>query len=342
MIEKEVVDANKTAESDSDVMDKILDEAGMTEGQEDPSSSKDGAEETKDQDTGVDQSKKANLDKDTEAESGPEAKLAKIKEILGDDEKAIDAYIKSKGYHTDPAWQKLLAKSKMGVVDEETQKQLDDFKKVTSSREYIETKMKSEGYKQEAIDAELLKRGFQVESKGQDDVELVIKSLGIDPKGMDDNTRATISDVAKVVDVILKDRLGKALPERIKPLEETITSINREKNASKIQSQMKSIVETEGVLDYAKDIIPAIADWLEKNPDAQQEDVFNYFLQLNHSLGIERLKTGKKRADNQDVKNSLRKVTKQMPASGATKPKRSDYADDDSYMDAILDAHGAQ
>lgn len=331
---KEKLDANKEAQDDSAVMDAILDE------HEASSASKEDAEGTKGQDTGVDQSKKANLDKETETESGPEEKLAKIKEILGDDEKAIDAYIKSKGYHTDPAWQKLLAKSKTPAIDEETQKSLDEFKKVTSSREYIETKMKSEGYKQEAVDAELVRRGFQVESKGQDDVELVIKSLGIDPEGMDDNIKATISDVAKVIDVILKDRLGKVLPERFKPLEDTLTNMGRKENASKITSQMKNIVKDENVLDYDKDISPAIADWLEKNPEAVQEDVFDYFLELNHSLSIERLKTGKKRADNQDVKNNLRKINKPMTTLGANKPKRSDFADDDSYMDAILDAQG--
>src|SRR3990167_8011594 len=35
-----------------------------------------------------------------------EEKIAKVKEILGDDLKALDAYVKAKGYHNDPAWQK--------------------------------------------------------------------------------------------------------------------------------------------------------------------------------------------------------------------------------------------
>ena len=109
MAEETVVEA-KEAPSTDQVMDKILDEAGVMDGIADTSTAKEGSE-SEGQDTGVDLSKKANLDKEAKSESSPEDKLAKIKEILGDDEKAIDAYIKSKGYHTDPAWQKLLAKS---------------------------------------------------------------------------------------------------------------------------------------------------------------------------------------------------------------------------------------
>lgn len=329
---EEKVDANTKLDQDFDkVADKILDE------HEASSASKEGAEGTG-QDTGVDQSKKANLDKETKDVSSPEAKLAKISEILGDDKDAIDAYIKSKGYHTDPAWQKLLAKSKTGI-DKETQKSLDEFKKVTSSREYVETKMKSEGYKQEAIDAKLKELGFQVESKGQDDVDLVIKSLGIDPKGVDDNARATISDVSKVVDIILKDRLGKILPDTLKPLQDTMTTIGREKNASLITSKMKGIVSEEGVLDFDKDITPAIAKWLTENPDSKQEDVLDYFFQLNHQLTIERLKTGKKRADNQDIKKNLRTPIKSIVNSGEMPKKTGDF---DTDADAILDSLGVQ
>ena len=333
---EEKVDAKiepKEEESIDTKMDKILDE------HEASSTSKKGAEETKGKEPGVDQEKKATLDKETETPSSPEEKLAKISEILGDDKEAIDAYIKSKGYHTDPAWQKLLAKSKTGAIDEATQKSLDEFKKVTSSREYIETKMKSEGYKQEAIDAELKKRGFEVESKSEDDVTLVLNTLGLDPKGVDDNTRATISDVAKVVDIILKDRLGKTLPDTLKPLQDGLMEISRKDNASKIAQRMKGIITTEGVLDFDKDISPKIAEWLGKNPEALQEDVFDYFLELNHSLSIERLKTGKKRADNQETKNNLRSEKK--PSYTLEKPVKK-TGDFDTDADAVLDALGVQ
>jgi len=332
-VEDVKVDANITPdEKFNQEADKVLDE------HEALSASKEGAEgEVKE--TGVDQSKKATPETDTKPVSGPEDKLAKIKEILGDDEKAIDAYIKSKGYHLDPAWQKLLAKSRAPAIDEETQKSLDEFKKVTSSREYIETKMKSEGYKEEAISAELKRRGFDVESKGQDDVELVMKSLGIDPKTMDDNTRATVSDVAKVVDIILKDRLGKTLPDSLKPLQEGLTAINRKDNAAKLSTRMRDLVKEEDVLDFDKDITPAINEWLNTNKEATQEDAFNYFLELNHSLSIERLKTGKKRADNQEVKKGLRSTTKPSVNLGALPKKTGDFHQD---ADALLDSLGVQ
>ena len=329
---EELKDAKQEPQDFNTIADKVLDE------HEELSTSKQGEAETS-QGTGVDQSKKATLETETKTASSPEDKLSKIKEILGDDEKAIDAYIKSKGYHTDPAWQKLMAKSKTPAIDEETQKSLDEFKKVTSSREYVDTKMKSEGYKQEAIDAELKRRGFEVESKGQDDVELVFKSLGIDPKTIDDNTRAIVSDISKVVDVILKDRLGKTLPDTLKPLQEGLTEISRRDNASKLSSRMRDLVKEEGVLDFDKDIGPEVSKWLKANPESLQEDAFDYFLELNHRLSLERLKTGKKRADNQEIKGNLRTDTKSN-VNTVDLPKRT--GDFDKDADAVFDTYGVQ
>src|SRR3990167_3674184 len=93
----------------------------------------------------------------------PEDKIAKIKEILGDDEKAIDAYIKSKGYHNDPAWQKqreLIDKLKKesggkSVLSDEDKAALAEFKQWRSTPDYIQQTMKAQGYTQEAIDKKL-------------------------------------------------------------------------------------------------------------------------------------------------------------------------------------------
>jgi len=335
-VAEEIKDANKepvVEPSVDETMDKILDEHEASSA----SKAKEGKQE--DAAPGADQDKKALPASDKEPDaSTPEAKLAKIKEILGNDEKAVDAYIKSKGYHLDPAWQKLLEKSKTPVIDEATQAKLAEFTKVTSSREYIETKMKSEGYKQETINAELKKRGFDVADKGTDDVELVLSTLGIDPKSINDEARAIISDVSRVVDIILKDRLGKTLPERMKPIEDTITAIGRKENASKLVGQIHSIIDEEKVLDYKADIEPLLCEWAKEHPDAKQEDIFDYFLQINHQLSLERLRTGAKRADTQGKKDNLRTPAK--PAVKISDIKKT--GDFDTDADAILDALGAQ
>lgn len=342
---EEQVDANKETQdagsegqnsnilSVDEKMDKAYDEFEAS------SASKRGTEETETQDTGVDQSKKANLEKETKSESTPEDKLTKIKEILGDDEKAIDAYIKSKGYHTDPAWQKLLEKSKGSTIDEETQKQLDDFKQVTSSREYVETAMKAKGFTQEAINAELKKRGFDVEEQKGSDIDLITKQLNIDPKTLDENTRAVLSDVSKVVDIMLKDRLEKILPTTLKPFEDGMNKITQRDNASQLNTKMLGLVETEGVLDFKEDIQTPLNEWLDKNPEATQQQAFDKFLEINHSLSIERLKTGKKRTENLNTKKNLRKDMKQT-VSGQTMPKKT--GDFDTDADNVLDALGVQ
>jgi len=334
--EENVVDANTEgketpeAQDFDTIADKVLDDF------EGSSTSKEGAEGDEENagGTGPDQSKKGTEgDKPT---SSVEEKLAKIREILGNDDKAVEAYIKSKGYHTDPAWQKLLEKSKTPAIPEETQKELEEFKKVTSSREYIETKMKAAGYKQEAIDDELKRRGFEVKGSEQDDVALVASKLGLNMDGVDDNTKAIIGDVAKIVDVIFKDRIAKLLPETLKPIEENLKTIRQKENASEITNRMRGVVSNEGVLDFDKDVTPAVAKWLNDNPEATQEDVFDAFLEINHRLSVERLKTGNKRADNANNKRSLPKSF--SPSTGKINVQKT--GDFNKDADSILDALG--
>ena len=324
-------DANTVVDQDT-VMDKVLDDIEAS------SASKEGAETTEGQETGADQSKNANLDKEVGEVSGMEEKLSKIAEILGDDKEAIDAYIKSKGYHKDPAWQKLLEKSRTPVIDEDTKRQLEDFKNITSSREYIEASMKAKGYTEEAIGRELQNRGFQIQPKTQDDVELVVKSLGLDPKTMDENTRAVIGDISKITDVILKDRLGRILPEVLNPITKNLSERNQQEGGKEITSRMVEVVKKEDILDFEKDIGPKLDEWLDKNPKATQPEIFEYFTSLNHSLSIERLKTGKKREETAGKKGNLRQNVRSPATRGEVPKKTGDY---DKDADVFLDSIGA-
>ncbi|MBU0909473.1 MAG: hypothetical protein KJ717_07875, partial [Proteobacteria bacterium] len=105
-----------------------------------------------------------------------------------DDEKALDAYIKEKGYHNDPAWQKqrelidrLKKEKEEGALSDEDKQRLEDLKTVTSSREYIQASMEKQGYTQEAINNALKEKGFDIpDSKVSSDFDLVVNTLKID------------------------------------------------------------------------------------------------------------------------------------------------------------------
>ena len=270
-----------------------------------------------------------------------EEKIAKIKEILGDDEKAIDAYVKSKGYHQDPAWQKqreLIEKLKKDVavkteLSEENMKALADFKEFRSSAEYIQQSMKSKGFTQEAIDKELQKAGFEVKAKPQDDVDLVIGKLGVklDEMGPDEkaNTLVNISDISKIVNIILEDRFSKVLPKELAPIQERIMSMDKSENANKLLESIKTTVKDEGILDFDKDITPALNKFLDDSPDATQQDLSEQFKILNHKLTIERLKLGKNKAERDEKKETFRQ---NIPISSGLKnlPKKTGNFEKDS------------
>ena len=271
-----------------------------------------------------------------------EEKIAKVKEILGDDEKAIDAYIKEKGYHKDPAWQKqreiidrLKAEQAKGVLSPEDKKLLEEMKKVTSSREYIETSMKSQGFTQEAIDKRLREAGFDISSKPTDDIDLISQKLGIDSSKLTQAQKDDITDIVKIADIIFKDRMDKVLPNQLKPIQEHLGNINKEASASKIVNTMREIIKNENILDFDKDIEPEIDKFLDSNPESTQADVLAHFKELNHKLSVERLRLGKKKEERDVKKGGLR----QIPGGGGGEVKApAKTGDFDKDADALLDS----
>ena len=237
-------------------MDQVLD--GVETPAETSSVKSQEGEEVKTDETAGAEPDKTEQVKSVEEDSSlsVEDKIAKVKEILGDDEGALDAYIKEKGYHNDPAWQKqrdiinrLKEQVESSGISEEDKEAIQKAKEVTSSRTYIQASMKEQGYTQDAIDKALKEKGFDVETKPNDDFDLVTSKLNIDPSTISENTKATIADVAKIADVIFQDRLNKVLPEQLKPLQETHDQLTQTQNASKLTSQMRELTGQEKQAD---------------------------------------------------------------------------------------------
>ena len=280
---------------------------------------------------------------EADASLSVEDKIAKIKEILGDDEKAIDAYIKEKGYHNDPAWIKqrelinrLKQENTKGALSAEDKALLADVKKVTSSREYIETSLKSQGFTQDAIDKRLREAGFDIAEKPQDDLNLIAQGLNIDPAKFTQAQKDDISDIVKIADIIFKDRMNKVLPNQLKPIQEHLGNINKETSANKIVNTMKEAVKTEGILDFEKDIEPEVNKFLDANPDATQADVLSQFKEINHRLSVERLKTGAKKQERDTKKGDLRQITSGGGEGGVLPAKTGDFNKDaDTFFDHL-------
>lgn len=272
-----------------------------------------------------------------------EEKIAKIKELLGEDEKAIDAYIKQKGYHNDPAWQKqreliekLKKDSAISGLSKEDKLALDEFKKYRSSPDYIQQSMKAQGYTQEAIDKKLQESGFDVKSKPQDDVNLVIEKLNLDPNNITEDMKANISDISKIMDVILNDRLNKVLPKELEPVKNHIDSITKNDSATKMINTMKDTIKSESILDFEKDVEPELNKFMDENPDCTQQDVFEHFRSLNHRLTVERLKAGNKKEERNEKRTNLRQNVPSFSATKTNAKKTGNFENDaDAFLDSI-------
>ena len=253
-----------------------------------------------------------------------------------------------KEFHKHPAWQRIMKERDAHAAKlkefEETSKtglsqtEIDEFRKVTSSPEFIRTRMESQGYKQEAIDSELRRMGHTVQERPGDDVALVTSKLGLDPKSIDENLRATIGDYAKIARVIFQDAMGKVLPEQLKPLQEAQAQQAQKQSALDIAKQMEKTITAEGILDFEEDIQPAMNEFLDKNPNATQEDAANYFREVNHTLSIERLKSGKRKEKRDVVKKDLRSQKSGVQLDPSKAPART--GNDDKDIDSFLDHAG--
>jgi len=336
-------DENKEAKDFDSIADEFLN-------QDADSSAAEGDSEDQSTDAAGTEPDKTEQVKEIESDDSlsVEDKIGKVKEILGDDEKAIDAYIKEKGYHNDPAWQKreeLIKKlreegeAKSSMSDEDKQA-LDEFKSFRSSAEYIQTSMKAQGFTQEAIDSKLVEAGFDSQTKPKDDVQLVVSKLGIDLDKFTPQEKVSvmqnIEDIVKVADILVNDRLSKVLPEKLAPMEDHISSITKTDNASKLMSTMKETVKTESILDFEKDIEPELNKYLDDNPDAVQEDIFEHFKRINHKLTVERLKTGKRQEDRDGKKTNLRQNVVASSGGKGTPQKTGSFEKDaDAFLDSI-------
>jgi hypothetical protein len=290
------------------------------------------------EDSGVDQTKKASPVEEVKELSSEEQKLKQISDILGDDAKTIEAYIKKMGYHNDPAWQKLLTKSRTPAIDEATSKQLEEFKQLTSDPEYIRLSMKRQGYTDEAIDKVLADKGFTQPEKPSDDLTLIANSLGMKVDQFDPNTKAVISDVARIADIIFKNRMDKILPSTMKPMEDMVSNIAQTNNANKMLSTMQETVKAEGVLDFKQDIEPELHKFIDANPEATQQDLANHFKEVSYRLTVDRLKTGKKTVERADKKAINRPNFAGQGKGEINIPKKTGKFNEDA--DAILDSLG--
>lgn len=298
-----------------------------------------------------------NFEKETPSGSSPEKETTgkdTPKEPSGSDqlkpeEEKPEGEEVPKEFHKHPKWQKLLtdrntAQDKVkelegkGSLSDDDRKTLDDAKTITSSREGIETLMRAQGFKEEAINKRLAEAGHDVESP-ENDVALVCKENGMDEKTLKPAQRQDIEDYCKVARTIFKSEISKVLNSELKPIQEHIGKQTQKESASTITNQMRAIVakdEVDGkpILDFDKDIEPVMDKYLDDNPEATQEEVFAHFKTINHELTIKRLKTSKSQEGRDKLKENLRNNPSGGVRIDGLAKKTGDFHED---ADAVLD-----
>ncbi len=353
---KEVTIESVNADTEG-VVESALQDFGKEDGQPAETSTEKETEESKDTlDTGADQTKPEESKEGELSQEQIEAKLAKIKEVLGDDEEALDAYIKEKGFHTHPAWQKLQEKikaseSKEPQLSPEIQEQLADFKKVTSSPEFITTKMRLDGFKEEAIQDKLKELGHEVKAPESSVEDLVVKKFNLDPAKLDQpisfegmTSREYINDVGSVVKAIVEDYLTKYLPKELDPLKQRFQEIDIQDQSRTVMSDIQGIVKDDGILDFAKDIKPELNKYLDEVEKGEKEfkpsDLTEKFRDVYRTKLVSLHKTKGKKEVRDDKRKDLGGAKEELSSTQVPQgfSKKDDESESD-YIDRVLAAN---
>lgn len=322
--------ATESAEFDAKLESELDAYEGREETPEDSSSSKETQEsETEETEGAGDDQQKTSEPEETKEE---ESKEDKAKD-------PVESRMFRKAYNeASKKYEKELASLKSQMLPKE---EVENIRRITSSPSYIQESMRSQGYKDEAIDSKLKELGHNVPTRGVDDVGLITRELGLDPKSVTDDQRQYIGDIAKVSRVMMKHMMGQELPGQLKPFKDGMEEIQRERGSSQVTSMIQKTIKDEGVLDYEKDVEPEMNKWLDSNEGKEgitQEDFLAHFKEINHRLSIERLRTGKRREDRGKAKDNQRPNKETLRITPGKLPERT--GDFNKDIDGALDALG--
>ena len=232
------------------------------------------------------------------------------------------------------------AKSKFEGKEQLSVEEIAEFRKTTTSPSYIRHKMQADGYKDEAIDAKLTELGHNVPDRPQgSDFDLVMQATGTDAASLTPESKGTINDIIKVASVLLENKLARQLPTHLQPLQKSVQEMSQSQAGKQMNQEIRSTVENEGILDFKTDVEPALLDYIDKNPDARQEDVRDHFNSLNHSLVLQRVSAGKGKAGRDAKKGQLRTDTPSNNVDKSKAPKMQEGQTYDDYLDTLMDHH---
>lgn len=161
---------------------------------------------------------------------------------------------------------------KSGVLSEEDRSVLDNVKQFTSSREFLEDKLKKEGFKEDVIKEKLAEAGFDVANQ-EGSFEVAAKALNLDPENLSDQDRSDISNLVKISNALIENTLGRVMPKLLNPISEQVSGLTSKERGIKIHDDFVDQVKKDNLLDFEKDLSPDIEKWLDDNEKPTFEDL---------------------------------------------------------------------
>jgi len=277
---------------------------------------------------------------DTETEEKEPSGTDPAKTEKGDEEPAKVP----EEFHKHPAWQRIITERDEAKADAEkfkeagiTEDTLSTLNQTVNSREYIQSSMQAQGFTQDRINQELATKGFDVPTDQKSSYQLALDALNVTEEQVPEENRAVIRDISTMVDARIQPLLDEI--KELRGLKDTVGEISNATAADKVLSSIEQTVKDEGVLDFNKDVMPVMNQWLQDNPEGTQEQFLGHFRETSRSMSLERLRTGKSRQENAKVKTGLRDNLGQGKTGDGTFTAPEKTGDKDADADAFLDTY---
>jgi hypothetical protein len=205
-----------------------------------------------------------------------------------------------KEFHKHAAWQKLLTRAKTaeakakeveakaqelekrGVLDDDTKTLLTEFKSFTTSKQYLEDKLKAEGFRDDVVQKKLEDAGFKNDNINE--LEIATRALGLDHTKLTEQDKTDISNLAKIADALMMTRLKSILPETLNPIKQKFSEMTQREQGQKVYDSFVTKVQADNLLDFTKDLAPEITKFLDENESKgiTQADVQKFMENLYH------------------------------------------------------------
>lgn len=259
---------------------------------------------------------------------------------------------KDKGFAQHPAWAEREAKLKEANAKiKDLERSSSVYAKLLDDPSVYKKYLEAQGFDKETIERSMREKGF-TEAKpqatpqapqAQDIAESICKKLNWDVSRLNTEQRAYINDQISLIQAVSEEYFGKAINDRLKPMEDYLGQVTVHNKLSSEYDKAKTEAKNEFPdLDWEKDIEPAMKKYLDELDEKDPKKTISIDPVTLYEKATRQLLKEKKTSEaRQEVRNDLKKNARGLTPRPSTRPQSNSFKGKsaketaDNFLDSI-------